>query len=98
MNLLRSNIWPAFFQFSLAMSRLVDVDPEAFLNGAIDKFSWKQLKLIQMFEVMNPERTQEELDKEYSEDIKKIMDERKPKEEDEAAEGDLKELAEAEAE
>ena len=40
-NLLRSNIWPAFSQFSLAMSRLCDVEPEAILAANLEKFSNK---------------------------------------------------------
>ena len=88
---LRSVAWHAFFQSALAVSRLVDVDPAAVMAENVGKIGRKTLKILHIFELLNPQRSQEELDKEYSADLAKVVAERKglpPPDEQKAIEGE----------
>lgn len=73
---LKSILWHAYFQGVLAVSRIVDLDPEAEAQEKLTKIGKKQLKVMLVLELMNPQRAQEELDKEYSPDLMKIYCER----------------------
>ena len=45
-NYLRHVVWQSFFQFSLAMSRLVDRNPDQLLAEAFNKMNAKTLKVL----------------------------------------------------
>ena len=70
---LRSHIWPAFFQATLAVSRLVDVDPEAKSLAHIGKIGAKTMKVLHILEIMNPQRSSEEQDAEYWVELAKVI-------------------------
>lgn len=68
------------------MSRLVDSEPDGVVQQSLDKFSQKQLKLLHVFEVLHPLRSEEEIEKEVSEDVKKLLDEAEGKTNEEPSE------------
>ena len=45
-NFIKSNLWQSYFQFSLALSRLIDTDPEQKLTMLIGKLGDKHIKLL----------------------------------------------------
>lgn len=69
-------IWQSFFQFSIAISKLVDADPQANIDKALNKISGKNLKAMHILEMMSPKRSEEIRRKELSDKIMKIRDER----------------------
>jgi hypothetical protein len=74
-NYIKSVLWQSFFQFSLAMSRLVDRNPDQIIGEQFAKLNSKTLKLMQVFESVVPKRKKETIDLEYSETIlKEIRD------------------------
>lgn len=73
---LKEVIWQSFFQFSIAISKLVDVDPQANIDKALGKISSKNLKAMHILEMMSPKRTEDVRRKELSEKIMKVRDER----------------------
>lgn len=64
----------------MAISRLVDKNPDALLNEEFSKMNNKTLKLLQLFETLVPKRAQDLRDKEYSEAILKEIKDRKEEE------------------
>lgn len=74
MYFMRSIVWHAYFQAVLALSRIVDEDPEAACQEKLGKIGKKQFKIMHILELLTPKR--EELDKEYSPDLAKIYAER----------------------
>ena len=72
----------------MAISRLVDKDPNTLVNEYFGKLNQKSLKLIQVFEAMSPKRDKKLMDLEYSDAILKVIREReeaKKKKEEESA-------------
>lgn len=75
-NYLRHVLWQSFFQFSLAISRLVDKNPVQLLNEQFTKINSKTMKLLQIFETLVPKREKTIRSNEYSPPIKKELHER----------------------
>ena len=65
----------------MAMSRLVDKNPDVMLNEEFSKMNAKTLKLLQIFETLVPKRTEEVRKKEYSEVLLKEIKDREEEEE-----------------
>lgn len=67
-------VWGCFFQFSMALSRLLDVSPEAMIDAGITQVSNKGVKAMQIFETLAPIRPKETIEKEYTPKIKEAME------------------------
>ena len=70
-----STFWGAYFQFSLALSRLVDVQIDTNVTQFNTKCGGKILKALHCFEYMVPQRAN--VESEYSENIKQIIQKEK---------------------
>lgn len=76
MNYLRTVVWQSYFQYAMALSRLLDTDPDAKILECINYVGGKNLKTLQLFETLSPLRSQEVRDKEISAELKKLLEER----------------------
>ena len=76
MNYLRTVVWQSYFQYAMALSRLMDIDPDAKILEYINYVGQKNIKTMQLFETLVPLRSQEIRDKEISAELKKILEER----------------------
>lgn len=95
MNYLRTVVWQSYFQYAMALSRLLDTDPDARILEYINYVGNKNIKTMQLFETLSPLRSQEIRDKEISAELKKVLEERdKLKKEQEQLEADKKKALE----
>lgn len=76
MNYLRTVVWQSYFQYAMALSRLLDTDPDAKILECINYVGSKNLKTLQLFETLSPLRSQEVRDKEISAELTKLLEER----------------------
>jgi flagellar hook-basal body complex protein FliE len=60
----------------MAISRLVDTNPDVNLDRSIQKINDKQIKALQICEMLAPKRSEEIRRDELSEALKKVRDER----------------------
>ena len=79
MKFLKEVIWQCFFQFSIAISKIVDENPEANIDKGLQKIASKSIKSLHCLELMNPKRSEEIRRKELSEKLIKVRDEREEK-------------------